>query len=268
MNRQSDALRSLLPTLGLFVLLAPTVALAQTKAAGELLLARQTTLNGTAAVSGVTIFSNNRVKTTAGGAAIINLGKIGRIELDAKTELALRFSAATVGGELLSGRATMSVPAGVALALTTAKGVITSDGKQASILTVEVMGETARVVARLGAAQINTGGKVERVLTGDELTLGPSSRGAGWQRQQLALMGAAGVGGAIAAAGAAGAQRAVPIVQSAPAFTRLVNASLNYSIQRLTSQNVVRDPEIFFDPTITCRDHDNFLCRRRSGVNP
>src|SRR5262245_7625357 len=115
-------------------LLAPGSTLAQTapKMAGELVSARGATLNNVGAISGLTVFSGSKMKTSSGGTATIALGKSGRFELGSDTEMILSFSSNSVGGELLNGRTVVSVPAGVSVSVMTPEGRIASDGKQPS----------------------------------------------------------------------------------------------------------------------------------------
>jgi hypothetical protein len=255
--------------IGAIYLSSPGEAAAQVvpKVTGELSAARQTTVNGTAAVSGLTVFNNSRVKTAGQGTATINLGKRGRIELRSETDLTLRLSPGAIGGDLRKGRALLSAPGGIAIAVMTAKGVVTTEGLKPAAISVEIAGNRAVVVALQGEAKIVSGGQVETVSAGEEVSLNPQSQR--WQHRQLIAAGVAG-GGAIGAAGAiqTAGQAANQAVVGARTVTvaNLINASLNYTLVKLLATE--RDPEMFFDTTITCRDHDNALCRRRSGVNP
>ena len=77
---------------------------ADTLLAGKLMVAGAATINGKKALSGTTIFSENRiaVANTAGNQALINLGQLGRIDLAPGTELVLRLANGLIGGELLA----------------------------------------------------------------------------------------------------------------------------------------------------------------------
>jgi hypothetical protein len=173
------------------ILLAGTPpAQAQTRPAGEVSAARQASVNGVGVrASGTTIFSNSRVVTGERGSAAISLARRGRVELGAKTELLLQFGGGTVGGELRTGWLVLSVPAGVQLALTTAKGLIKSDGLQPTVITVEAAPEKTKVIAHLGEAKLVAGGRTELVTPGEEVALGSAlgseGRGEGWQRRRV-----------------------------------------------------------------------------------
>ena len=92
------------------------VALAGTeKIAGELLVSGKyvngeapfVKVNGEAAQSGRSIFSSSTIATPQNASAIINLGKIGKIELAPNTTIALTFNDKGISGDLLSGRVTV-----------------------------------------------------------------------------------------------------------------------------------------------------------------
>jgi len=60
-------------------------------------------VNGEAAKSGRSIFSASTVTTSEGATALINLGKLGKVELAPSTVLNLTFDEAGVSGDLASG---------------------------------------------------------------------------------------------------------------------------------------------------------------------
>lgn len=60
-------------------------------------------VNGEAARSGRSIFSASTITTSDSAGAIVNLGKLGKVELAPKTVLTLTFDEAGVAGNLTSG---------------------------------------------------------------------------------------------------------------------------------------------------------------------
>jgi hypothetical protein len=60
-------------------------------------------VNGEAARSGRSIFSASTITTSDSAGAIVNLGKLGKVELAPKTVLTLTFDDAGVAGDLTSG---------------------------------------------------------------------------------------------------------------------------------------------------------------------
>lgn len=64
-------------------------------------------VNGETVQSGRSIFSSSTIVTPDNASAIINIGKIGKIELAPNTTLALSFSSSGINGNLLNGRVTI-----------------------------------------------------------------------------------------------------------------------------------------------------------------
>ena len=92
------------------------VALASSgKIAGELIVAGNNIngempfvmVNGEAAKTGRSVFSASTIATPDNASAIINLGKLGKIELAPKTNLVLSFTEKGISGDLLSGKLTV-----------------------------------------------------------------------------------------------------------------------------------------------------------------
>jgi hypothetical protein len=195
-------------SVGCFYSLLSTSALAQTAAkAGELTVAGSVTINGTQAISGATIFSESKVKTARNSGATINLGKQGRVQLGPESEMTLRFTDGNIGGNLTAGRAVVSAPAGVSIAVATADGIATADGKQASSLTIDVSCGNTRVASTRSAAKVTSGSKVEAVAAGSEVAVGQGqgncpratrlAADTGLSAGAIAALIIAGVGGAV-----------------------------------------------------------------------
>jgi hypothetical protein len=171
--RQAVAIALMITVGGFYSSLVSSVqAQSTTKAAGELSVKGKVTINGTSAISGSTIFSNSLVKTQRGSGATINLGKLGRVRLGEESEMMLRFAEGSIEGNLISGRADLSAPIGVAINIATADGVTTADGKQASTLTVDVTCGNTRVAAARNGARVAAGGKEQIVAAGSEVAVG------------------------------------------------------------------------------------------------
>jgi hypothetical protein len=87
------------------------VTLASTeRIAGELLISGKNSsvkVNGETAQSGRSVFSASTITTPENASAIINLGKIGKIELAPNTTLNLSFTEKGINGDLLNGKVTV-----------------------------------------------------------------------------------------------------------------------------------------------------------------
>ena len=97
---------------------------------GQLIANGPVTVNGNKAITGTTVFngSNVVVDCAKGNSAIVNLGKLGRIELVAGTKMTLRFSDGLISGNIQDGKAVISTPGGVKVEVNTPDGgVVTSN---------------------------------------------------------------------------------------------------------------------------------------------
>jgi hypothetical protein len=111
------------------------------------------------------------LKTGSNSSAIINLGRQGQIELGADSELVLQLETGVLGGNLRSGQATVSAPAGMGINILTADGTAVVDGKEASVITVDVTCGT-RVSAARNEARVTSGNRIELVAAGQEVAVG------------------------------------------------------------------------------------------------
>jgi hypothetical protein len=228
------------------------------KATGEIISASKTTINGFSAVSGATVFNNNRIRTDKEGAAIINLGRLGRIELGPNTDLTIRISEASIGGELRSSQMVVSAQKGVAIAVNAAEGVVTTDGREPAVVTIYLDGKSPRAIAHKGTANVvTTGGK------GAEQGKGLSQSPGGDMLRRGAK--AASVAGAATLGQTA--IHAVPRGASPTPFSRLFKAGIDYSISPKSGGNSdTRDKD--FDSSITCHNNSQTVCHRKSSHTP
>lgn len=102
-------------------------------------------VNGETVQSGRSIFSSSTIVTPENASAIINLGKIGKIELAPNTILALSFSKNGINGDLLEGRVTILNAADTV-------NITTIDGNSVSL----TAGESATATG--GKAQTSSSG--------------------------------------------------------------------------------------------------------------
>lgn len=272
-TRMSDLLK-VIGFMAFFALTAGSVSAqsplkATLKSSGEIVSASKTTINGFSAVSGVTVFNNNRIKTGKEGAAIINLGRLGRIELGPETDMTLRISETSIGGELRSNQEgqvaqtsqmVVSAQKGVAIAVNTAEGVVTTDGHEPAVLTIYLEGKSPRVITHKGAANVVTGGgnNLER---GKELS--QSSRGDGLRRGGLAagIVGVAGLGRATTTYAVSRGSNPTP-------FSRLFKAGIDYSMGSKSGVNRGAVSEESFETSMICHNRNQPICRQKSSHKP
>jgi hypothetical protein len=249
----------LLKVIGLmaFFSMAAGVVMAQSslKATGEVVSANKTTINGFSAVSGATIFNNNRIRTGKDGAAIINLGRLGRIELGSETDLTLRISDSSIGGELRSSQIVVSARAGIAIGVNTAEGLVTSDGREPAIFTIYVDGKRPRVITHLGVANVvTTGGNSQS----PEKEISKSPRGAGQKAASTA---------ALAISPTNLRQMGVRAAFATPTFASLFKAGVDRSIGPKVDNRApgYNKP---FETSITCGASHQRNCLTKSRYRP
>lgn len=158
--------------------LLPSVALAQRgKPTAQLSFARQVSVNNNNAAAGQTIFSGNWFKVAKQGTAIVNVGRMGRMEMGAGTDFVIRTSEEEIGGDFNSGCMTITAPAGVIVALNTPNGKVLTDGKQSSSFFVGFKGGTTNVIPTLGEVRVSSGNKIESFKPGEWTSMSANSTG-------------------------------------------------------------------------------------------
>lgn len=183
MSKMTGAVRKalsviLMVTVGSSYCLITSTAFAQVspKLVGQLSVRGQVALNGINTVSGATVFGGSQIKTGVNSSAIVSLGKMGQVDLEPESELILRVDAGIIGGHLRSGRAIISAPAGIAVNLATADGIAVSDGKEPSVLTVDVTSGNTRVASVRSEAKVLVGNQAEIVAAGQEVSVGAQAQ--------------------------------------------------------------------------------------------
>jgi hypothetical protein len=157
---------------------------------GQLIASGAVTVNGNKAITGTTVFtdSNIAVDCAKGNSAVIDLGRLGRVEMAAGTKMLLRFSDGLISGNIQDGKAVVTSPPDVKVDVKTPTETVTSSCVQVSqtqecITPVAVQGFTQCVPVAAVAAPVPI----------------PISRGV----SRWAIAGVAGGAAAVAAAAAA-----------------------------------------------------------------
>jgi hypothetical protein len=124
---------------------------------GQLIANGPVTVNGNKAITGTTVFTDSHIAVDCakGNSAVINLGKLGRIDIVAGTKLTLRFSDGLISGDLQEGKAIISTPSTVKVSVNTPDGgVVTSNCTQVTqecVTPVTVQGSVQCVPVVAGA---------------------------------------------------------------------------------------------------------------------
>lgn len=101
---------------------------------GQLIASGAVTVNGNKAITGTTVFSesNIAVDCAKGNTAVIDLGRLGRVEMVAGTKMMLRFSDGLISGNIQDGKAVISTPPDVKVDVKTPTETVTSTCVQTS----------------------------------------------------------------------------------------------------------------------------------------
>ncbi|MEO7675116.1 MAG: hypothetical protein ABIU09_13670 [Pyrinomonadaceae bacterium] len=139
---------------------------------GEITVTGQVTVNGQAAVSNATIISGSTIVTGADSSAVISLGKAGRVEVLADSNLVLNFSDSSIVGILSSGKARVANAAGVATTITTRDTTVMADAGQADNFLVEVECSHTHVDTTAGLVTMREGSTDKQIAAGTSATAG------------------------------------------------------------------------------------------------
>jgi hypothetical protein len=143
---------------------------------GEISVTGQVTVNGQTAVSNSTILSGSTIVTGVDSSATVSLGKTGRIEILADSNLTLRFTSNSIVGILSSGKARVSNAAGVATTITTKDAVAIADAGQADTFLVEVECSHTHVDTTAGVVTMREGSNDKQIVAGTSATAGNLSQ--------------------------------------------------------------------------------------------
>lgn len=129
----------------------------ENQVAGQIIVTGAVTVNDKKVINGTTVFSNSRlnVACAAGNKAMVNLGKLGRVELTPGSQMVLRFSDGLISGDLVMGRIVVNSSPGVKVAINTPDGVSAADGKEPSVLAVATQ-RGVRCVPVMATSQIGS----------------------------------------------------------------------------------------------------------------
>src|SRR5215213_6987867 len=149
------------------------VALAAPKdITGDITVSGQVTVNGQAVVSNSTIVSGSSVVTGDNSTAVISLGKTGRVELLANSNITLKFNDTGITGILSEGKARVSNSIGVATTITTKDATVIADAGQANSFAIEVECSHTHVDTISGLVTMRTGNNDKQVAAGTDAVAG------------------------------------------------------------------------------------------------
>jgi len=141
---------------------------------GEITVVGSVTVNGQSVVSNSTIDSGSIIVTSANSTATISLGKAGRIEVLANSNLTLKFTETSITAILngSEGKIRVTDNAGIATTVTTKDGVSIADAGQSNSFAVEVECSHTHVDTLSGLVTLRTGNNDKQVAAGTDATAG------------------------------------------------------------------------------------------------
>jgi hypothetical protein len=153
------------------------VALAVPKdVTAEITVSGQVTVNGQPAISNSTVVSGATIVTGPNSNAVISLGKTGRVEVLADSNLVLNFSSNGIVGVLSSGKTRVSNAPGVAATITTKDATVIADAGQADVFLVEAECSHTHVDTTVGLVTMREGSSDRQIAAGTSATAGNLSQ--------------------------------------------------------------------------------------------
>lgn len=140
--------------------------------AGEIKVSGQVLVNGSAAVSNSTVMSGAVVTTGDNSTAEISLGKTGRVEILANSNVTLRFTETSIVAILSEGKARIANSAGVATTVTTKNATFIADASQANNFSVDAECSHSHVDTSAGVVTMREGSADKQVVAGTTATAG------------------------------------------------------------------------------------------------
>jgi hypothetical protein len=139
---------------------------------GEITVTGSVTVDGRAVVSNSTISSGSTINTGQNSSAIVSLGKIGRVELNAGTALVLKFDDSGIYGTLNEGKIRVMSMNGYNANIATRDGMTIADAAQANTFVVEKECGHTHVDTIAGLVTLRAGGNDKQVAAGTDALAG------------------------------------------------------------------------------------------------
>jgi hypothetical protein len=140
--------------------------------AGDIKVTGQVMVNGQAAISNSTVLSGAVITTADNSTAEVSLGKTGRIEILANSNVTLRFTETSIVAVLSEGKARVANAAGVSATVTTKNGTFIADAGQADNFLVEAECSHSHVDTMAGVVTLRDGSSDKQVVAGSTATAG------------------------------------------------------------------------------------------------
>jgi len=121
------------------------------------------------------LFTDSTISTANQSTASVSIGKLGRVELGANSNLRLSFSDKGINAMLETGTAHVSTLTGASVNFSTKDGTVVVDGSQATSFTVNASHGRTSMSTLSGVAQFRSGSTVKQVAAGESANAGMPS---------------------------------------------------------------------------------------------
>lgn len=138
----------------------------------EITVTGNVTVNGQAAVTNSMLLSGSVIATSAGSNAVVSLGKLGRVEVLADSNVTLVFSGSSIVATLSAGQTRVSNASGIAATVTTKDATVIADTAQADNFLVQVECSHTHVDTTTGSVTMRTGSNDKQVVAGTTAVAG------------------------------------------------------------------------------------------------
>ena len=163
---------AILTTLAIWSVYTMVAVAAPKDLTAELSVSGQVTVNGNPTTVNTTIGSDSTIVTGANSSAVVSLGKLGRVELQADSSVQLKFSATSIVTILSAGKVRVSNASGVAATVTTKDAAIIGDTAQANTFDVEVECSHTHAETIAGLVTMRSGNSDKQIATGSSSIAG------------------------------------------------------------------------------------------------
>ncbi len=153
------------------------LAASPAKSSGDLVASGNVTVNGQAVSGSTTVISGSTINTGDNSSAVINLGKLGKIEVSQTATLTLNFTESAINIGLDAGRVKIMSMAGIAANVTTKDGSASADSSQANNFALTVECSFTNVETQSGLVVLSSAQGKKQVAAGTEASLGVQQTG-------------------------------------------------------------------------------------------
>jgi hypothetical protein len=127
---------------------------------------------------GIRIASGTTVETgNAAAGLLVNLGKLGLIQLSRKSKMKISYDENFVTGSLYVGKVLVSTPAGVAAKISTIDGDVVAIRGVATSLTIDTECGNTVVKVKSGEVELRARNEVKKISAGGQVSVGTGVAG-------------------------------------------------------------------------------------------